>query len=436
MESKLLVVIILAALFLITPTPVIDSVSPNYGLNNGKVEMTIEGMKFDDKATVKMVKPGKADLTAVNVKVISKEKISCSFDLRGQTVGKWNVIVENPSKMAKKTKAGILAEGFTIQYPAPHINTIDPNTGLSSENLTLNLIGANFRNKAVVELATQEGKIRASEVNVLSESQIAARFDLAGSAPGKYDLKVINDDGKTALLPGGFEILERQLAIPVVGRIEPAEGYNNCIILTKIHGANFDPGSLVIIKGADGREIPGFDIIVNNAREISCRFDLCEQPIGVYDVIVINSDGREALLSAGFNIKEFNAADQILKDLTKPIFFDFDKSEIRPDQIVILKGNLKWLTENPDSYILLGGHADERGPREYNLVLSKRRAVAIKEYLLEKGIDPSKVTVYAYGEDYPSKKGHDEESWTYNRRVDLLVGEEPLTKEDKINGAP
>ena len=82
--------------------------------------------------------------------------------------------------------------------------------------------------------------------------------------------------------------------------------------------------------------------------------------------------------------------------------------------------------------ILLGGHADERGTREYNLELSEKRAEAIKEFLLTKGIDSSKITIYAYGKDYPIKKGHDESSWWYNRRVDILVWESPPTKEQGL----
>ena len=74
----------------------------------------------------------------------------------------------------------------------------------------------------------------------------------------------------------------------------------------------------------------------------------------------------------------------------------------------------------------------KRGTGEYNLELSEKRAEAIKEFLLAKGIDLSKVAIYAYGKDYPIKKGHDESSWLYNRRVDILVWESPPTKEQGL----
>jgi len=101
--------------------------------------------------------------------------------------------------------------------------------------------------------------------------------------------------------------------------------------------------------------------------------------------------------------------------------------------VVGLQGSIKWggktvqvlahLEKNSKLFILLGGHADERGTREYNLDLSAKRGEAIKRYLLEKGISPEKFVIYSYGKDYPLKKGHDESSWWENRRVDVMVWE-------------
>lgn len=398
MESKVVVAILLAALLLITPIPVIDSIGPNVGLNNGTVEVIIEGSKFRDKAEVKLVKSGEADLVATDVKLISKKQISCTFDLRGQAVGKWSVTVENPTKIGKKEKTATLSEGFTIQYPAPTITTVDPTTGLNTEILTLNITGTNFRKGATIDLVAPDLQIKASDVKVISSSQIAALFDLRHSTPGSFDLRVTNDDGKATVLIKGFTIVERQLVKPAIRQIIPNKGYNNCIIETEIFGENFDPGVSIKLVGAKGDEIPGYDITVKNSQEISCRFDLYQEPVGNYDVVVLNPDGQESILQAGFMIKEPSELEP--KVILKPVFFDFDKSVIRPDQLATIIDNLESMTENPDWYILLGGHADERGTREYNIGLSERRAVTIKDYLLENGVDPSRITVYGYGEDY------------------------------------
>ncbi len=430
MESKVVVGVLLAALFLITPTPVIDNISPDTGMNNEIVKVIIEGSKFTGKAAVKLVKPGEADLTATDVKVISKKQISCSFDLRGQAVGKWSITVGNQGKVGKKAKTSTLAEGFAIEYPAPTISAVDPATGLNSEFLTLNLKGTNFREGALVELIAPEQKVIASGVKVISSSRIAAEFDLTPTYPGVYDLKVANNDGKAAVLTGGFTIAERQLVKPVIKVIIPNEGYNNGILATKIFGENFDPGVSAKMVGTEEEEIPGFDIVVENSREISCRFDLDQETVGNYDVVVQNPDGQESILPSGFMVKEPSGLEP--KVTLKPVFFDFDQSEIRPDQMSTLADNFKPITENPDTYIILGGHADERGSGEYNIGLSERRAEAVKTYLLENGVDPSRITIYGYGEDYPFMKGHDEQSWSYNRRVDLIMAEDPLSKEEGI----
>ena len=430
MESKVVVAILLAVLLLITPTPVIDSIGPNVGLNNEIVEVVIEGSKFRDKAEVKLVKPGEADLVATDVKVISKKQISCSFDLRGQAVGKWDVTVENPTKVGKKEKTVTLGDGFTIEYPVPTITTVEPFTGLNTEILTLNVAGTNFREGAMIDLVAPDLQIIASDVKVISSSQLSAVFDLRDSILGSFDLRVTNDDGKAAVLFEGFTIAERQLVKPTIRRIIPNEGYNNCIVRAEIFGENLDPGVSVKLIGTLGDEIPGYDIVLKNSREISCRFDLYQEPVGKYDVVVFNPDGQESILKSGFMVKGPSGLGS--KVTLKPVFFDFDKSEIRPDQLATVADNLVSIIENPDWYILLGGHADERGTREYNFGLSERRADTIKGYLLEKGVDPSRITVYGYGEDYPSMKGHDEQSWSYNRRVDFIVGDAPLSKVEGI----
>ena len=424
MEAKALVLVLIAALFLYTPAPEIGTISPNSGLNNETVEVIIEGAKFNDKTAVKLVKSGEEDLTAANLKIDSKKRIRCTFNLQGRAVGKWNVVVVNTTKIAEKEKTATLIDGFTIEYPEPTITGVDPGKGLNSEILTLNLSGSHFRSGAKVELCAGDQKILANNVEVLSGSKLTAEFDLVGSVPGTYDLKVTNDDGKAGVLTGGFEILERCLAEPAISEIIPQEGLNNSWISIAIHGENFDPGAAVKLVGSEGDEIVGVDINVKNAREISGDFDLNGQTAGSYDVVVINPNEKEAVLSGGFRVKE--ADDEAVGKVTflKPIFFDFDRSVIRPDQIGTLEENLGYLIENPELYILLGGHADERGPREYNIGLSQRRAEAVQEFIVSKGVDPERVMIYAYGEDYPAKKGHDEESWSYNRRVDILVGKE------------
>ncbi len=115
------------------------------------------------------------------------------------------------------------------------------------------------------------------------------------------------------------------------------------------------------------------------------------------------------------------------------IFFDFDKSEIKADQIKTLDDNLAVLKAHPELYVILGAHADERGSRDYNIELSARRAVSIKEYLIEAGIGEEHFIVYAYGKDHPFKKGRDEASQSLNRRVDILMWDTKLSSDQVLS---
>lgn len=114
------------------------------------------------------------------------------------------------------------------------------------------------------------------------------------------------------------------------------------------------------------------------------------------------------------------------------IFFDFDKTEIRADQIKALADNLAILKSHPELYIVMGAHADERGSRDYNIELSARRAAAIRKYLTEEGIAGDHFLVYAYGKDHPLRKGHDEDSRSYNRRVDILMWDTKLSSDQVL----
>lgn len=109
--------------------------------------------------------------------------------------------------------------------------------------------------------------------------------------------------------------------------------------------------------------------------------------------------------------------------LLKTIYFDFDKYDLRPDARKTLEENAKVLRENPTWKILIEGHCDERGSNEYNLALGERRARAAMEYLVQLGIDPSRLSIVSYGEERPVDPRHCEEAWAQNRRCEFVVVE-------------
>ena len=105
------------------------------------------------------------------------------------------------------------------------------------------------------------------------------------------------------------------------------------------------------------------------------------------------------------------------------IYFDFDKSNIRMDQVATMNKNAELLAKYPSIKLSLEGHCDERGTNEYNLALGQRRADAAKNFLATYGIDSSRLSLVSYGEERPVDTGHDETAWTKNRRCELVITE-------------
>ncbi len=104
-----------------------------------------------------------------------------------------------------------------------------------------------------------------------------------------------------------------------------------------------------------------------------------------------------------------------------PIYFDFDKSNIRSDQRPRIEKNAQYLKSNASARIKIEGNCDERGTNEYNMALGERRALNAKKYLENLGIDGNRILTTSYGEEKPLNYGHDELSWSQNRRDDFVI---------------
>ena len=102
------------------------------------------------------------------------------------------------------------------------------------------------------------------------------------------------------------------------------------------------------------------------------------------------------------------------------VFFDYDRYNLRDDARMALEGNARVLAANSDLQMILEGHCDERGTVEYNLALGERRARSAKDYLVQFGIEASRLTTISYGEERPFAQGHDEAAWAQNRRVHFV----------------
>jgi peptidoglycan-associated lipoprotein len=104
-----------------------------------------------------------------------------------------------------------------------------------------------------------------------------------------------------------------------------------------------------------------------------------------------------------------------------PIYFNFDRSNIRVDQREKLQMNSAYLEEHPGLRLRIEGNCDEKGNNEYNLSLGEKRAISAKKYLINLGIAISRITTISYGDEKPLLYGHDELSWAQNRRDDFVI---------------
>ena len=101
------------------------------------------------------------------------------------------------------------------------------------------------------------------------------------------------------------------------------------------------------------------------------------------------------------------------------VYFDYDKSNIKPEFTSIIQSNFEWLINNPDIRVQLEGHCDERGTNEYNLALGERRARSVLNYLLRLGATPEQFSIVSFGEERPVALGQNETAWKKNRRVEF-----------------
>ncbi|MCA1769168.1 MAG: peptidoglycan-associated lipoprotein Pal [Halomonas sp.] len=101
----------------------------------------------------------------------------------------------------------------------------------------------------------------------------------------------------------------------------------------------------------------------------------------------------------------------------RTIYFEFDSDRIRSEFEPVLASHARYLRENGNSRVVLQGHTDERGTREYNMALGERRARSVERFLSVQGVSPSQVEVVSYGEERPAVRGQNEETFAQNRRV-------------------
>ena len=106
--------------------------------------------------------------------------------------------------------------------------------------------------------------------------------------------------------------------------------------------------------------------------------------------------------------------------ISRTFYFGYDRAVISPDDLAALEMHATFLRNNRDRSIVLEGHCDERGTREYNLALGERRSDAVRSFLTSSGVSPRQIETVSYGEERPEDSGHTEASWARNRRAVMI----------------
>ena len=109
------------------------------------------------------------------------------------------------------------------------------------------------------------------------------------------------------------------------------------------------------------------------------------------------------------------SAQDFIVNVGDRVYFDLDSHDIRDDAQPILDGQANWLKRYPSVRVRIEGNADERGTREYNLALGARRANAVRDFLVNRGITADRISTISFGKEQPIDPGTGEEAWQKNR---------------------
>jgi len=126
-------------------------------------------------------------------------------------------------------------------------------------------------------------------------------------------------------------------------------------------------------------------------------------------------------ITAGDPLETAEIADINKNSPLKPVYFAYDSDTLDDAARKALADNAQVLKKYPTWVITVEGHCDERGTPEYNLALGDRRALAAKNYLQSLGIGADRLRTVSYGKEFPFDPGHDDKSWSVNRRAHFML---------------
>jgi peptidoglycan-associated lipoprotein len=156
---------------------------------------------------------------------------------------------------------------------------------------------------------------------------------------------------------------------------------------------------------------------------VAILFAACETASNVAGESAAGSASSSATGSSAASTSAAKATSnsEKLAQVGDTVYFGFDSSELNDDSQMMLDRQAAFLNVNPTLVIIVEGHADERGTREYNLALGDRRAVAVRDYLLAKGLNAARIRTVSYGKERPVSEGSNDAAWSKNRRASTVL---------------
>lgn len=162
---------------------------------------------------------------------------------------------------------------------------------------------------------------------------------------------------------------------------------------------------------------------IDNAARIAEEQAAQEEAARQYEMAAEKEAAEQAAAEAAAReeelMQDLAAAKQMFEN--EDIYFDFDSSALPSMATEVLQRKADWLFEMVDASIIIEGHCDERGTEAYNIALGDRRAESTKAFLVDIGVDPSRITTVSYGEERPVDSASNAEAWAKNRRAHFII---------------
>ena len=134
-----------------------------------------------------------------------------------------------------------------------------------------------------------------------------------------------------------------------------------------------------------------------------------------------SSSSSSSASSSSSGGTEIASAKSAFAKVGTTVLFDFDSAELSSYAQRVLDRQALFLKARPETRVIIGGHADERGTREYNLALGERRASSARDYLVAKGVNAARIKIISYGKERPASVGSTEAAWRLNRRAQTVL---------------